>query len=151
MKQRSKTYIACRRPIELKTQKVDIQQSVDTWEGARTAYVGDYIMIGVQGERWPVPANQFNDLYRVIGASDTPDILRVRKRIMEMRVYQTYQALDFQVRHENFHVAAGYFLIRYDDSSCYPCEPSVFFETFEILRLAEQDEYFNIDNGEVVS
>lgn len=151
MNQRSKTYIACRRPIELKAQKVTEQQSVQTWEGARTAYVGDYIMFGVQGETWPVPSSQFDDLYHIIGPSDDPDILRVRKRIMEMQVYQTYHALDFQVRNENFHVEAGYFLIRYDDSSCYPCEPSVFFETFEILRLAEEDEYFHINDGEVIS
>ena len=152
MNQRSKTYIACCRPIELKTQKVTEQQSVETWEGARTAFVGDYIMMGVQGERWPVPANQFDELYRIIGKSkDNPEILRARKRIMEMQVYQTYEPLDFQVRHENFHVEAGYFLVRYNNNSCYPCEPSVFFETFEILRLAEESEYFNITDGEVIS
>jgi|GEM_PF-1776646 hypothetical protein len=151
MDNRSQTYIAGRRPIQLEAVKVEKQQVVETWEGARTAFMGDYILCGTQGEHWPVPGKQFDQLYCIISTHPTGEKLKVQKRTFEMRVYQTYEPLDFQVRNENFHAESGYFIVQANDNSGYPCEPNVFYETFEILRPAADHEYFNIKNKQIIS
>jgi hypothetical protein len=148
---RSQTFIARRRPIEMKARKVTREYVVDTWEGPRTAYIGDYIMIGVKGESWPVAGDKFRQLYDIVGdTSGETDgegntVLRVRKRIMDLPVFQTYQPLHFQTNGEAFSANQGDFIVCQPDGSHYPCDPNVFFETFEIIRPATQDEDFSLD------
>lgn len=145
MDTRSQTYIARRKPLELRAEPVTAQCVIDTWEGPRTAFPGDYVMTGVENERWPVPGAQFEELYEVLGPTQPggPQ-LRVRKRIMELPVYQTYQPFNYVVRGEKFTVEPGYFIISYGEDDRFPCEPAVFFKTFEIIRLAEPEEEFDI-------
>ncbi|MBN1965147.1 MAG: hypothetical protein JW910_10910 [Anaerolineae bacterium] len=139
MSERSTTYIARRRPIEMLAEPVATQCVVDTWEGPRTAYPGDFIMTGVKGEHWPVPGAGFDELYEVLGPVEDGPQLRVRKRVMELRTFQTYEPLRFRVHGEDFHAETGYFIVAYEDGSCYPCEPNVFFETFQIVRQAGEE------------
>lgn len=143
MLERSLTYIARRKPVRLIARKVEREQTVETWEGPRQAHPGDYVMTGIKGEHWPVPASQFGDLYEIEDKMENGD-LHVRKRVMELPVFQTYRVLDFEARGENFHAGVGYFIIRHPDNNMYPCEPLVFFKTFEIIREARQDEEFNL-------
>ncbi len=144
MKERSRTYIARRRPVELVAEPVREQRVIDTWEGPRTAQPGDYVMTGVRGERWPVPGREFERLYDILGPTEDGSALRVRKKTVEVPFFQTYRPLDFEIRGENFHAETGYFIISYGEEAMYPCEPGVFFETFEILRPAEEDEEFDV-------
>ncbi len=145
MKTRSPTYIARRKPVELLARPVTEECQVETWEGARTAHVGDYIMTGVQGEHWPVPGWQFDELYEILGPSPQhKDLLRVRKRIREVPVYQTYEAFQYVLRGEKFRVGPGYFIISYGEEDRFPCESSVFFQTFEIIRPAKPEEEFDV-------
>ena len=146
MSERSRTYIARRRPIEMEAELVSEEQVVETWEGPRTAYPGDYIMTGVRGERWPVPGGEFDKLYDILGpVEDKENTFRVRKKAMEVAVFQTYEPITFRIRGEDFHADAGYFIISYgDEDSRYPCEPSVFFEAFEVIRPADEDEDFSV-------
>ncbi len=141
---RSAIYIVRRRPVELIAQYVDEKTLTDTWEGPRTAQVGDYVLTGVKGEQWPVPGSEFDRLYEVIGPTADGQALRVRKKVMELRAFQTYEPLTFAIRGENFHAEPGYFIIAYEDGSCYPCEPEVFFETFEVVRPATPEEDFEV-------
>jgi len=142
--ERSPTYIARRRPIEMLAEPVETEQMVETWEGPRTAHPGDYIMTGVQGENWPFPGADFDKSYEVLGPAEDGVQLRVRKKILELPVFQTYRPLVYQVRGEDFKVATGYFIIRYDYDNLYPCEPEVFFETFEVVRPARPEEDFTL-------
>lgn len=144
MLERSKTYIARRKPIIMMAERVTEQQVIETWEGARTAYPGDYIMTGVEGERWPVAAESFAQLYDVLEESTGGRTLRVRKKVRYVPVYQTYRALDFEIRDENFHAEPGYFIVYYGEGDIYPCAPDVFFETFDLIRPARPDEEFEL-------
>lgn len=150
MKDRSPTYIARRKPVELRAEPVTEEHVVDTWEGPRTAFVGDYIMTGVKGERWPVPGEDFPRLYEVVEAHDD-GALTVRKRQMELAVYQTYRPLTFRIRDEDFYAETGYFIVSYDEEDRYPCAPDVFFETFEVLRPATEEEHFQVDEVETAA
>jgi hypothetical protein len=136
---RSRTYIARKKPVELYALRVRQEQVIDTWEGTRTAFVGDYLMTGIQGEHWPVPGDKFEELYDII-EQKTDDTLKVRKRIMEVPVCQIYHDLTFSGNGEDFNAHTGDFIIAYSDGSCYPCVPDVFFETFEIIRPATPAE-----------
>jgi hypothetical protein len=139
---RSGAYIARKKPVELLATPVTQAHSVDTWEGARQAFVGDYLMTGIKGEHWPVAGAKFSTLYETL--EQHPDgSLKVRKRVINLAVYQIYKALIFRAGGENFHAQHGDFIIAQDDSNCYPCAPDVFFETFEIVRPARADEQPN--------
>ncbi len=150
--ERSQTYIARRRPVEMKARRVDEQQVIETWEGPRTAFPGDYVMTGTQDEHWPVSGAKFETLYDVLGPADSPADspaedglnLRVRKKPLEVSVYQVYRPLTFQVGGEDFHADTGYFIVRYAEGNYAPCEPGVFFETFEVLRPALPEEDFSL-------
>lgn len=142
---RSRTYIARRRPVELEAEPVAHEHVVKTWEGPRTAYPGDYVVTGVKGEQWPVPGDRFPELYDIVEALAGGKRVRIRKRIFDMSVFQVYQNVRFHVRNEDFHAGIGYFIVAYPDHSCYPCEPDVFFETFEIVRTAKDSENFEVE------
>ena len=142
---RSRTYIARRRPVELEAEPVTHEHVVKTWEGPRTAYPGDYVVTGVKGERWPVPGQRFPELYDIVETLGPSGRVRIRKRIFEVPVFQVYQGVRFHVRGEDFHAGTGYFIVSHPDQSCYPCEPDVFFETFEILRPATEGEDFEVE------
>jgi len=145
MDTRSQTYIARRKPLELRADRVNEQKVVNTWEGPRTAYPGDYVMIGVKGEQWPVPGLQFDELYEIMGLAQPGGTqLKVRKRIMELPVYQTYRPFTYEVRGEQFKVEPGYFIVSYSEEDRFPCEPEVFFQTFDIIRTANEEEKFDI-------
>lgn len=144
MPTRSRTYIARSRPVELQTEKVTAQQIVDTLEGPRTAFIGDYIMTGLQGEHWPVPANKFDHLYEVVEMVDAAKPIRVRKKIMEITVFQTYEAKTFETRGEKFYASVGDFIIRKTPDDIYPSKPDQFFEYYEILRSADSEEHFSV-------
>jgi hypothetical protein len=144
MSTRSQTYIARRRPVELAARRSTTEEMVETWEGPRTAYPGDYVITGVKGEQWPVLAAEFEKLYDVASPPDEEGNLRVRKKIFDVATYQTYQPITFTVQDEEFHADTGYFIISYGEDARYPCEPGVFFETFEILRQADEDEAFDV-------
>jgi len=142
--ERSQTYIARRRPIEMMARRVDEQEVIETWEGPRTAFPGDFVMTGTQDEHWPVAGAKFEALYDVLGPAEDGIHQRVRKRSMEVAVYQVYRPLVFQVAGEDFHADIGYFIARYEDGNYAPCEPGVFFETFEIIRPALPEEEFSL-------
>lgn len=144
MRNRSKTYIACRRPIILTAERVFEQQTIETWEGRRTAYPGDFVMTGTEGEHWPVTAESFDRLYDIIAQDDDGRTVRVQKKPLNVPCYQVYQPIDFIIRAEPFHAEAGYFLIYYSADDIYPCAPDVFFDTFELLRPAEAAEDFDV-------
>ncbi len=142
--ERSRTYIARRRPVEMMARRVDEQQVIETWEGPRTAYPGDFVMTGTQNEHWPVAGAKFETLYDVLGPAEDGINQRVRKKPLEVAVYQTYRPLTFQVGGEDFQAGLGYFIVRYEEGNYAPCEPGVFFETFELLRPAQPEEGFSL-------
>lgn len=127
--------------------KAASKEVIETWEGPRTAHPGDYVITGVKGEQWPVLAAEFDKLYDIASPPDENGNLRVRKKVFEVATYQTYQPITFSIRGEDFHADTGYFIISYGEDARYPCEPGVFFETFEILRTAEEDEAFDVQES----
>lgn len=60
---------AQKRPIIIQALKVNLPEGfkVDTLEGTMTGEAGDYLIIGVEGERYPCKASVFEATYDNLG------------------------------------------------------------------------------------
>lgn len=142
MQTRSRTYIARSRPVEMLAEPVTAQYVVETLEGPRTAYVGDYVLIGLQKERWPVQAAVFPNIYEILGPSPLSGQLQVRKKPHQVAAFQIYFATEFMLQGESFYTAVGDFIVRKSADNIYPVKPDSFFEYYEIIRPANSREHF---------
>lgn len=61
-----------RRGIFLARQAVT-EETISTEEGDAVAHAGDWIVEGVRGEIWPVPAHQFETTYEELHRNDQSD------------------------------------------------------------------------------
>lgn len=55
-----------KKPVQVKAKKVESKQSVQTLEGEVKASVGDYIINGVEDEKYPVKPEVFSENYSII-------------------------------------------------------------------------------------
>lgn len=56
-----KNYI--KRPIPIQAKQMDAVFSVETKEGTMTGKAGDYLIIGIRGEKYPCDAGIFEESY----------------------------------------------------------------------------------------
>lgn len=140
---RTKTYIARKKAVRMISEKVQQERMVNTLEGPRTAYVGDYLMTGTRGEQWAIEPDKFEATYDVLG--QTPDgKLQVQSKPAERAIFQTLVPMDFIIRGENFHAEAGDVIVRYGPDDMAPVKQDVFYETYEVLRPATSEEDFGV-------
>jgi hypothetical protein len=55
-----------RKPIILQAYQTDIVEKINTLEGVMQASPGDWIVQGLQGERWPVKPDIFEQTYEIL-------------------------------------------------------------------------------------
>ncbi len=138
---RTKTYIARKKPVQMISEQVQQEMTVNTLEGPRTAHVGDYLMTGTRGEQWAVEPEKFAATYDVLG--NTPDgKLQVQSKPSDRAIFQTLVPLDFIIRGENFHADAGDVIVRYGPDDMAPVKQDIFYETYEVMRPASEEEDF---------
>ncbi|HEL0247626.1 TPA: hypothetical protein TUD09_001943 [Streptococcus equi subsp. zooepidemicus] len=56
-----------KKPVVVEAEKVSSTQYIDTLEGVMKASAGDWIVTGIDGERYPVKPDIFDKTYEVIG------------------------------------------------------------------------------------
>jgi hypothetical protein len=140
---RTKAYIARKKQIPMVAEIAQAETLINTLEGPRTAYPGDYIMTGLRGENWAVPGDKFDDGYDILGR--TPDgRLQVQSKPLERAIFQTYRPLEFTVRDEKFHADAGDIIVLYGADDMAPVKLDIFYETYEIVRPATPEEEFAV-------
>lgn len=140
---RTKTYIARKKPIQMASEQVQQEMTVNTLEGPRTAHAGDYLMTGTRGEQWAIEPDKFAETYDVLGK--TPDgKLQVQSKPSERAIFQTFVPLDFLIRGENFHANAGDVIVQYGPDDMAPVKQDIFYETYEVVRPATPEEEFGI-------
>ena len=66
MMELSKEIKVIKKPIPVTAQQVTERTIIHTIEGPLTAQPGDWVITGVDGERWPVKKEIFEKTYRVI-------------------------------------------------------------------------------------
>lgn len=57
---------AIKKPIIVTAEQVEMETTVYTIEGPLTAKPGDWIITGVEGEKWPVKKDIFEKTYEII-------------------------------------------------------------------------------------
>ncbi|MGK9299249.1 PGDYG domain-containing protein [Melissococcus plutonius] len=57
---------AIKRPIPVKAYQTDKEIVIQTIEGPLKAQAGDWIITGVDGERWPVKKEIFEKTYKIL-------------------------------------------------------------------------------------
>jgi len=62
----SGAFATAKLPLPLKFTFAEVGQAVETREGGQHAEVGDAIMTGTEGERWPIPRQTFEETYDVL-------------------------------------------------------------------------------------
>lgn len=55
-----------KKPIKVKARQVKKREIIKTLEGNMIANKGDWIIIGVDGEKWPVKDEIFRKTYKII-------------------------------------------------------------------------------------
>ena len=60
------TVVARKRPIEVTAVQVYSEESIETLEGTMTASPGDWIITGVNGERYPCKPDIFAKTYEAV-------------------------------------------------------------------------------------
>jgi hypothetical protein len=71
MSSQEKIVTAIKLPIPVKAYQTSKPLVIHTLEGDMSANVGDWIIIGSQGEQWPVRQDIFKKTYKII-TSDRP-------------------------------------------------------------------------------
>ena len=140
---RTKTYIARKKPIPMVAEIAQQEKLINTLEGPRTAYPGDYIMTGLKGENWAVPKDKFDDTYDILERT-ADGKLKVQSKQSERAIFQTYRPLEFIVRDEKFHAEAGDIIVMYGPDDMAPVKLDIFYETYEIVRPATPEEEFAV-------
>lgn len=59
-----KSYV--KKPIPIKARQIREEFVVDTLEGRHTGKAGDYLIVGIRGERYPCDKSIFEESYEVI-------------------------------------------------------------------------------------
>ena len=57
---------AIKKPIIVNAEQVETETTIHTIEGPLTAKPGDWIITGVEGEKWPVKKDIFEKTYEII-------------------------------------------------------------------------------------
>lgn len=55
-----------KKPIVLKAERATEKGSIETFEGTMYYHKGDYILTGIQGERYPVKKEIFEKTYEIL-------------------------------------------------------------------------------------
>ena len=55
-----------KKPIPIKAMQISEEFAVDTLEGRHTGKAGDYLVIGIRGERYPCDKSIFEESYEAV-------------------------------------------------------------------------------------
>ena len=59
-----------KRPIQIKAYQTDVEIQIETLEGVMTASPGDWIITGVNGEKYPCKNDIFEKTYEPVSEDD---------------------------------------------------------------------------------
>ena len=102
-------------PIEVSVVFADKAQCIETLEGPVLCQLGDAILTGVKGERWPVSASKFSEKYAPSGGQAPGSPGRYVKLPTEIRALRLSGAMDITLSDGRgvLHGEAGDWCVRY--------------------------------------
>lgn len=85
------------RPVDVSVEFAAIAQTIETLEGPVQCQVGDAILTGVVGERWPVSASHFAQKYEPCAGQAIGISGRYQKTIRKVEAVQLDEPIDIQL------------------------------------------------------
>jgi hypothetical protein len=120
-----------KKPIPLKVEFAKENGTISTKEGEQPFKAGDAIMTGTQGEKWPIPANNFKETYEVVDAAKG---LYAKKNI-EVLAVQMNQGFTVNVSWSEKPLVgkAGDWLVQYGKGDFGIVDRQIFKETYDVV------------------
>lgn len=85
------------RPVPVFVEFSSREQSIDTLEGPVLCHVGDAIVTGVRGERYPVPAGKFQGKFEPVKCDAPASSANYVKRLKVVEATQLHEALNLEL------------------------------------------------------
>lgn len=114
-----------KKPIEVDAIQISEPEVVHTLEGDVTANSSDWIITGVNGERYPVNNETFGNLY------DVCENGKYKKKPLEVTAWQTDRELLIPHGNESLKASIGDFIVKQPDGSFAPVKPDIFEKTYD--------------------
>jgi len=118
-----------KKDIPLQFRVAEQPETIETLEGPQPAAVGAYIMTGTKGENWPIPKDEFEKNYNIIGdntAAKKPLPIPGKQMQEDFFVTPTWSP-------NKLHGKPGDWLVQYEPGNYGVVEASIFDETYDLL------------------
>ena len=118
-----------KKDIPLQFRIAEQPETIETLEGPQPAAVGAYIMTGTKGENWPIPKDEFEKNYNIIGdntAAKKPLPIPGKQMQEDFFVTPTWSP-------NKLHGKPGDWLVQYEPGNYGVVEASIFDETYDLL------------------
>ena len=126
---------ARRRPLVFEVAFNQEKVVIDTIEGPVHAEVGDAVVTGVRGERWPVRRTKFAELYEPVSGTRMGEDGYYRRRAVVVRTTRLTQPLSLFLPDEQGALSgnAGDWLVQHMDGSFGIVADDIFERTYELV------------------
>ena len=126
---------ARRRPLVFEVAFNQEKVVIDTIEGPVHAEVGDAVVTGVRGERWPVRRTKFAELYEPVSGTRMGEDGHYRRRAVVVRTTRLTQHLSLFLPDEQGALSgnAGDWLVQHTDGSFGIVADGIFQQTYELI------------------
>ena len=126
---------ARRRPLVFEVAFNQEKVVIDTIEGPVHAEVGDAVVTGVRGERWPVRRTKFAELYEPVSGTLMGEDVHYRRRAVVVRTTRLTQHLSLFLPDEQGALSgnAGDWLVQHTDGSFGIVADDIFERTYELV------------------
>ena len=126
---------ARRRPLVFEVAFNQEKVVIDTIEGPVHAEVGDAVVTGVRGERWPVRRTKFAELYEPVSWTRMGEDGHYRRRAVVVRTTRLTQPLSLFLPDEQGALSgnAGDWLVQHTDGSFGIVADDIFERTYELV------------------
>ncbi len=127
----ARALVVMKKPIPLKVEFAKEDGTINTKEGAQPFKVGDAIMTGTHGERWPIPISNFRDTYEAV---DEANGLYAKKsiRVLALQMDEGF-TVNVSWSKEPLVGKPGDWLVQYGKGDFGIVDKQIFEETYDIL------------------
>lgn len=117
-----------KKPVEIEAIQITEPEVVHTLQGDITANPSDWIITGVEGEKYPVKDSSFKELY------DPCENGKFRKKPVQVTAWKTERELLIPHGVESLKASIGDYIVKQPDGSFAPVKSSIFDKTYDLCE-----------------
>lgn len=135
LKHNPDAFRACKKAVQVRAEFMRSSGTLHTREGLVSFHAGDVVLTGVEGERWPVPRERFDDTYEPVFPTRTGQDGRYVKRPMTVLALRVGGAVDLELAdgRGTLHADAGDVIVQYGPNDLAVVGGAIFEKTYVVL------------------